>query len=93
MLNKGSNINRCGSRTSAAMTASDNKAERRAIAETLEAKVASMGKMSTQGQPPKGKGKSGKGKGKKDDRISIVGASSLVFRCSNIGLRSNRTLL
>ena len=92
MLNKGSNINRCGSRTSAAMTASDNKAERRAIAETLEAKVASMGKMSvTQGQPPKGKGKSGKGKGKKDDRI--VGASSLVFRCSNIVLRSNRTLL
>ncbi|CAE6954512.1 unnamed protein product [Symbiodinium sp. CCMP2592] len=37
-----SNINRCGNRTSATMTASNNKAERTAIAEVLQAKAASM---------------------------------------------------
>ena len=44
-----------GNKTKATMQASANKAERTAIAETLEARVASMGKMST--TQPKGKGK------------------------------------
>ena len=50
------------------MNASGNKAERTAIAEALEGKVADMGKMST-ATSSKGKGR-GKGdrKGKKDHR-------------------------
>ncbi|CAE7820378.1 Rrbp1 [Symbiodinium sp. CCMP2456] len=60
-----SNINRVGNRTGAAVTASHNRAERKAIAETLEGKVASMAKMSTAQAAPKGKGK-GKNKSKKE---------------------------
>ncbi|CAE7342945.1 unnamed protein product, partial [Symbiodinium sp. KB8] len=57
-------INRCGNRTSAAMSPSNNKAERHAIAEVLEAKAASMMKPTTgKGLSSKGKGK-GKAKGK-----------------------------
>ncbi|CAE7236311.1 unnamed protein product [Symbiodinium sp. CCMP2592] len=68
-----SNINRCGNRTSATMTASNNKAERTAIAEVLQAKAASMTKPSTalgsKGNKGKGKGKKGKGKKDRFDRI------------------------
>ena len=67
--NKGASINRCGNRTSALMAASGNRAERKAIAETLEAKVSGMSKMSSTTPPAKGKGKTNKGKGKTKDRM------------------------
>ena len=51
------------------MSPSENRAERKAIVEALEAKVAGMSKIST-AQAPKGYGKGGKGKTKKaKDRI------------------------
>ena len=44
-LDSGASLNRVGNKTSSTRAASSNKAERAAIAETLEAKVASMGKL------------------------------------------------
>ncbi|CAE7655509.1 NaCP60E [Symbiodinium sp. CCMP2592] len=66
-------INRCGNRTSAAMTPSSNRAERKAIAEALEGKVAGMNKIATT-QAPKG---SGKGKGKKKTKDRFFGTALL----------------
>ena len=57
------------------MTPSNNKAERAAISEVLEAKAASMTKPTTTKGTSKGKGKNGKGKGKgksKKDRCNRV---------------------
>ncbi|CAE7806237.1 NaCP60E [Symbiodinium sp. CCMP2456] len=72
---QGANINRVGNKTKARMEASGNRAERNAIAETLEAKVASMGKPAT----ASGKGNNkGEKKRKKDGEI-IAGVRLVVF--------------
>ncbi|CAE7469776.1 unnamed protein product, partial [Symbiodinium sp. CCMP2456] len=62
------NIHRVGSKTTGTKTASTNKAERTAIAEAIEGKVADMTKMitgSASGAKGKGRG-NGKSKGKKE---------------------------
>lgn len=67
-VHSGANIHRVGSKTTGTKTASTNKAERTAIAETLEGKVADMTKMITSSASgAKGKGR-GKSKGKKVHR-------------------------
>ena len=43
-LTQGANISRTGNKTSATVTPSKNKAERAAIAEVIESRVASMGR-------------------------------------------------
>ena len=63
-------------KTTATKEVSTNKAERTAVAEALEGKVADMGKMTTSSaNPPKGNGKNrSKTKGKKDH---IMGGGSV----------------
>ena len=58
-----------GNKTTASMSASANKAERSAIAETLEAKVASMGKFAT--APSKGNSK-GTDKNRKSKDTEVI---------------------
>ena len=57
-----------GNKTTATATASSNKAERAAIGEVLEAKVADMGKFSTATPKGGGKNQGTNRKGKKDQR-------------------------